>query len=51
MGSVIGIGFAKGIVAVDFKVIRRIIASWVITVPVSAAKAAVIFIILRLLLL
>ena len=47
VGSVIGIGFAKGIVAVDFKVIRRIMACWVITVPVSAATAAVIFIILE----
>jgi len=47
VGSVIGIGFAKGIVAVDFKVIRRIMTSWVITVPVSAATAAVVFIVLK----
>ena len=47
VGSVIGIGFAKGIVAVDLKIIKRIMASWVITVPVSAVTAAVIFICLR----
>ncbi len=47
VGSVIGIGFAKGIVAVDLKIIKRIVASWVITVPVSAVTAAVIFICLR----
>ena len=51
VGSVIGIGFAKGIVAVDFRVIRHIVFSWVITVPVSAATAAVVFIILKGLLL
>ena len=47
VGSVIGIGFAKGIVAVDFRVIRHIVFSWVITVPVSAATAAVVFIVLK----
>jgi len=47
VGSVIGIGFAKGIVAVDLKIIKRIMTSWVITVPVSAVTAVVIFIFLR----
>jgi len=47
VGSVIGIGFAKGIVAVDLKIIKRIMTCWIITVPVSAATAAIIFICLR----
>ena len=47
VGSVIGIGFAKGIVAVDLKIIKRIMACWIITVPVSAATAAIIFICLK----
>ena len=47
VGSVIGIGFAKGIVAVDLKIIKKIMACWVITVPVSAATAAIIFIVLK----
>jgi len=46
VGSVIGIGFAKGIVAVDLKIIKKIFVSWIITVPVSAATAAIIFIII-----
>ena len=47
VGSVIGVGFAKGIVAVDLKVIKTIVISWVITVPVSAVTAAGIFICIR----
>ena len=47
VGSVIGIGFAKGIVAVDLKIIKRIMTCWIITVPVSAATAAIIFICLK----
>ena len=46
VGSVIGIGFAKGIVAVDLKVIKKIVFGWIITVPLSAATAAIIFIII-----
>ena len=47
VGAVIGVGFAKGIVAVDLKVIRTILTSWFLTVPVSAATTAGIFICLR----
>ena len=48
VGSVIGIGFAKGIVAVDLKVIKKILVGWVITVPLSAATAAIIFIFIKI---
>jgi len=44
VGSVIGVGLAKGIVAVDLKVIKKIFVCWVITVPVSALTSAIIFI-------
>jgi len=47
VGSVIGIGLAKGIVAVDLKVIKRIMTCWIITVPVSAVTAATIFICIK----
>jgi len=47
VGSVIGVGLAKGIFAVDLKVIKTILTSWVLTVPVSAATTAGIFICLR----
>lgn len=48
VGSVIGVGLAKGIVAVDLKVIKRIFICWLITVPVSAFTAAIIFICIKL---
>ena len=41
-----GIGFAKGIAAVDLKVLKKIFISWILTVPLSAATAAIIFMIL-----
>jgi PiT family inorganic phosphate transporter len=47
VGAVIGVGFAKGIVAVDLKVIRTILASWILTVPISAVTTAGIFICIR----
>lgn len=48
VGSVIGVGLAKGIVAVDLKIIKNIIIGWVITVPISAFTAAIIFICITL---
>jgi PiT family inorganic phosphate transporter len=50
VGSVIGIGFAKGIVAIDLGIIKKIITGWILTVPISAATSAGIFICLRFLL-
>ncbi len=50
VGSVIGVGFARGIVAVDLKIIKRIITSWVLTVPVSAITTAAIFICIMIIL-
>lgn len=47
VGAVIGVGFAKGIVAVDLKVIRSIFTSWFLTVPISAVVTAVIFICIK----
>ncbi len=40
VGSVVGIGFARGIAAIDFRVIRNIVLSWLITLPITAALAA-----------
>lgn len=47
MGAVIGVGFAQGIGALNLRVIRNIIGSWLATVPAAAAVAAVIFMVLR----
>lgn len=47
VGGVIGIGFAQGIGALNMGMVRSIANSWVATVPVSAAVAALIFVIAR----
>ncbi|MCL7416008.1 MAG: inorganic phosphate transporter [ANME-2 cluster archaeon] len=50
VGAVVGVGLAGGLAAVDLSVIRKIIISWVITVPVAALTSGVIFaVIMRLL--
>ncbi|MCC6465234.1 MAG: inorganic phosphate transporter, partial [Planctomycetes bacterium] len=47
VGSVMGVGFARGFGAIDLAVVRRIFLSWVITIPCSAALAALLFGLLR----
>lgn len=43
VGSVIGVGLAGGLEAVDLDVIGKIIFSWIITVPIAAALSAVLY--------
>ena len=47
VGAVIGVGIARGIGALDLRVISGIVVSWFITVPVGALVAAGTFQILR----
>ena len=47
VGAVMGVGFARGFGAIDLKVIRKIFASWLVTIPISAALSALLFWILR----
>jgi PiT family inorganic phosphate transporter len=47
VGAVMGVGIARGIGALDLRVIGGIILSWFITVPVGAILAAITFYILR----
>ena len=47
VGAVIGVGLARGLEAVDTSVIKKIIASWLLTLPVAACTSVVIFICLR----
>lgn len=47
VGAVLGVGMARGIAALNMGVIRNIAVSWVITLPIGAALAIVIFYILR----
>jgi len=43
VGAVVGIGFARGIAAIDFKVIRNIVISWLITLPITGGLTALIY--------
>lgn len=47
VGAVLGVGFARGIAAIDLGVVRGIFLSWVITVPAGAVLAVVYYVILR----
>ena len=47
VGAVIGVGLARGLEAIDLSVIKKIIISWLLTIPVAAGTAVVIFICLR----
>jgi PiT family inorganic phosphate transporter len=44
VGSVIGVGLAGGIAAVDLRIIWKIFSSWIATVPVAALTSALIFV-------
>ncbi|HIA00404.1 MAG TPA: inorganic phosphate transporter [Myxococcales bacterium] len=50
VGAVIGVGLARGISALDTRVIKKIAYSWIITLPFSAGLCAVLFLIMRALL-
>lgn len=47
VGGVIGVGMARGIGALDLRVIGGIIMSWIITLPISGAMAALFYFTLR----
>jgi PiT family inorganic phosphate transporter len=47
VGAIIGVGLARGLEAVDLRIIKKIVASWLITVPIAAITAALIFLGLR----
>jgi len=48
VGAVIGVGLARGLAAVDLGIIKKIIVSWLLTVPVAAGTSALIFLLLKL---
>jgi PiT family inorganic phosphate transporter len=43
VGAVLGVGFARGIGALNLGVVRNIVASWVITLPAGALLAVVFY--------
>jgi PiT family inorganic phosphate transporter len=47
VGSIIGVGLARGIVALNLNIISSIIKSWLLTVPLTAGLTMVIFSITR----
>ncbi len=47
VGAVIGVGLAGGINAIDLRVIRNIVVSWLFTIPVSAITTGLIYIAFR----
>ncbi len=47
VGSVIGVGFARGLATVDYRVIKNIVYSWIITLPVAMGFSAGIFLLLK----
>jgi len=47
VGSVMGVGFARGIATVDYRIVKNIILSWVFTIPVAMAFSAGIFLLFK----
>lgn len=43
VGAVLGVGFARGIAALNLGVVRNIVASWVVTLPAGALLAVVFY--------
>ncbi len=43
VGAVLGVGFARGIEAIDLRVVGRIFVSWVVTIPAGAILAILFF--------
>ncbi|MGH8401756.1 MAG: inorganic phosphate transporter [Gammaproteobacteria bacterium] len=50
VGAILGVGFARGIAAINLQVVRTIILSWIVTVPIGALLSVLIFNIIRALL-
>ncbi|MDA0789655.1 MAG: inorganic phosphate transporter [Proteobacteria bacterium] len=47
VGAVIGVGLARGIGAIDLRVIGGIVVSWIVTLPVGGVLAALIYFTLK----
>jgi PiT family inorganic phosphate transporter len=43
VGAVIGVGLARGLEAIDLSIIKKIVVTWIITVPVAALTAGGLF--------
>jgi PiT family inorganic phosphate transporter len=47
VGAVLGVGVARGIEAIDLRVVARIFVSWVVTIPAGAFLAVVFFFVFK----
>jgi PiT family inorganic phosphate transporter len=47
VGAVLGVGLARGIAAIDLRVVGRIFVSWVVTIPAGAFLSIIFFLIFR----
>ncbi len=47
VGAVLGVGFARGLEALNLATIRDIIISWVVTIPIGAVAAVIFFYIIN----
>jgi len=47
VGAVLGVGLARGIEAIDLRVVARILVSWVVTIPAGALLAIVFFFVFK----
>jgi PiT family inorganic phosphate transporter len=43
VGAVLGVGLARGIAAIDLRVVRNIVVSWVVTLPIAAILSVFFF--------
>jgi PiT family inorganic phosphate transporter len=48
VGGVMGVGLARGIEAVNFRIVLQIMIYWILTVPAAAITSMLLFLILRL---
>jgi len=48
VGAVIGVGLARGLEAIDLGIIKKIVVSWIVTLPVAAATSVGLFLMLTI---
>ncbi len=47
VGSVLGVGMARGLASMDYRIIKNIIYSWLLTIPIAMGFSAGIFLIIE----
>jgi len=48
VGAVLGVGMARGIAAINLRVVQAIFVSWIVTLPAGALLAVIFFYVLKL---